>query len=220
MSKILIIDDEVNILMVLKEYCLLEGYEVEVASDGLSGLNLALKQDFDCIILDLMMPNLDGFSVLKRIKAKKDVPIIVLSARNNEDDKLYVLENGGDDYVTKPFSPKEVIARIKLILKRQNNSQDNLFTYKNLIVDILGRSVSVNGEKINLTPKELDILIFLIKNKNIAVSRERLFLNVWKSEYYGDERSLDTHIKMLRKNLGEYKELIVTIRAVGYKFEI
>lgn len=206
--------------MVLKEYCLLEGYEVEVASDGLSGLNLALKQDFDCIILDLMMPNLDGFSVLKRIKAKKDVPIIVLSARNNEDDKLYVLENGGDDYVTKPFSPKEVIARIKLILKRQNNSQDNLFTYKNLIVDILGRSVSVNGEKINLTPKELDILIFLIKNKNIAVSRERLFLNVWKSEYYGDERSLDTHIKMLRKNLGEYKELIVTIRAVGYKFEI
>ncbi len=220
MTKILIVDDEVNIREVVKEYAKVSGFECMEASDGLKAIELVEENDFDCVILDIMMPELDGFSACKKIKKIKNVPIIMLSARQEENDKLFCFEMGVDDYVTKPFSPKELVARIKAVSERHKNQQVLAYNYNGLKIDINARDVYIDDEKIMMTPKEMDLLIYLVQNKNIALSREKILRAVWKYDYYGDDRTVDTHIKMLRHSLGKYRDHIVTVRGMGYKFEI
>ena len=220
MTKILIVDDEVNIREVVKEYAKVSGFECMEASDGLKAIELVEENDFDCVILDIMMPELDGFSACKKIKKIKNVPIIMLSARQEENDKLFCFEMGVDDYVTKPFSPKELVARIKAVSERHKNQQVLAYNYNGLKIDINARDVYIDDEKIMMTPKEMDLLIYLVQNKNIALSREKILRAVWKYDYYGDDRTVDTHIKMLRHSLGKYRNHIVTVRGMGYKFEI
>lgn len=216
---ILIVDDEELIRNVIKEYCAFEGYNTLEANDGLEAIKMVKDNNIDLIILDIMMPNLDGFSSCKEIKKIKNIPIIILSARKEEFDKLYCFDLGIDDYITKPFSPKELMARIKAVTKR-NNIVDK-FIYKGLEIDYLGHTVYIDGNEIKLTPKEYEILTFLVKNKNIAVSRETILSNLWGYTFFGDDRTVDTHIKKLRNNLGpNYRDLIITIRNMGYKFEI
>jgi DNA-binding response OmpR family regulator len=219
MAKLLIVDDELKIREVVREYALLNNYEVAEASDGLEAIEKIKQEDFDCVILDIMMPNLDGFSACKKIKQLKDVPIIMLSARQEEYDKLFGFEIGVDDYVVKPFSPKELMARIKVVVERYKGKENKVYKFEGLEIDILGRVVTIDEIRANLTPKEIDLLIYLIKNKNIALSRSNLLESVWDFDYFGDERTVDTHIKMLRHNLGPYRYFIVTVRGMGYKFE-
>lgn len=215
---ILIVDDEVLIRNVIKEYLLNEGYKVLEAKDGFDALRVISDNKVDLIVLDIMMPKMDGFTCLSEIRKTKNIPVIMLSARKEEIDKLNSFDLGVDDYVTKPFSPKELVARIKAHLKRTTSNNEN-YTYKNLLVDYKGRKVTINGKEVNLTPKEYELLTYFIKNKGIALSREQLLNNVWDYDYYGDDRTVDTHIKMLRKSLGDYRNLIKTIREVGYKYE-
>lgn len=215
---ILIVDDEVLIRNVIKEYLLNEGYKVLEAKDGFDALRVISNNKVDLIVLDIMMPKMDGFTCLSKIRKTKNIPVIMLSARKEETDKLNSFDLGVDDYVTKPFSPKELVARVKAHLKRTTSNNEN-YTYKNLIVDYKGRKVTINGKEVNLTPKEYELLTYFIKNKGIALSREQLLNNVWDYDYYGDDRTVDTHIKMLRKSLGDYRNLIKTIREVGYKYE-
>ena len=218
--KILIVDDEVKIREVVSEYAKASGYECDQACNGKDAVDMVSRNDYDCVILDIMMPELDGFSACKKIKSVKDVPVIMLSARTEEDDKLFSFDIGVDDYVTKPFSPKELMARIRVICERNASRSNEKYTIEGLVIDVLGRSVSIDGEKITLTPKELDLLIYLVKNKNIAVGRDKLLSAVWEMDYYEDDRTIDTHIKMLRKDLGPYADHIVTVRGMGYKFEV
>ena len=220
MTKILIVDDEERIREVVKEYALMEGYECLEASDGLEAVDIALSEDLDLIILDIMMNKLDGFATCQKIKAKKDVPIIMLSARFEEHDKLFSFEIGVDDYVTKPFSPRELMARAKVIIERHQKDAKEAIRVKDLVIDIKGHEVRIAGTKLNLTPKEVDLLIYLASHPNTAFSREQLLEAIWRYDYMGDERTVDTHIKMLRHNLGAYRDRIVTIRGMGYKFEI
>ena len=215
---ILIVDDEVLIRNVIKEYLLNEGYKVLEAKDGFDALRVISDNKVDLIVLDIMMPKMDGFTCLSEIRKTKNIPVIMLSARKEETDKLNSFDLGVDDYVTKPFSPKELVARLKAHLKRTTSNNEN-YTYKNLIVDYKGRKVTINDKEVNLTPKEYELLTYFIKNKGIALSREQLLNNVWDYDYYGDDRTVDTHIKMLRKSLGDYRNLIKTIREVGYKYE-
>lgn len=219
MNRILVVDDEINIREVIKEYASAHGYEVFSACDGLEAIEFVKNNDVDIIILDIMMPNLDGFSTTKKLKAIKDIPIIMLSARFEEHDKLLGFELGIDDYIVKPFSLKELMARIKLILSRRQITRNREAIFEQLVVDFDGKTVSIDGKRINLTPKEYELLVFLIEHKNQALSRDYLLNKVWKYDYYGDDRTIDTHIKMLRKNLGEYRKYIVTVRGTGYKFE-
>lgn len=216
MTTILIVDDEERIREVVKEYCLLEDYNVLEASDGLEALEMVKNNDIDLIVLDVMMPKLDGLSAFSKIKEIKKIPTIILSARSEEYDKLVGFELGVDDYVTKPFSPKELIARIKVILKRKNS--DDKFIYKDLKIDFLGHAVYVDGKELKLTPKEYDLLVYFVKNQNVALSREQLLNKIWDYDFLGEDRTVDTHIKMLRNNLGKYRDLIVTVRGMGYKF--
>lgn len=218
--KVLVVDDEELIRNIIVEYCHNEGYLTDEACDGLEAIEKVKNNDYDIIILDLMMPKLDGYTSYRQIKDIKNIPTIVLSARSEEADKLLGFDLGVDDYMTKPFSPKELMARIRAILKRSNGSDDNLFVYKNLKVDKVGHSVIINDKEVMLTPKEYNLLIYFIDNKNVALSREQLLSKVWGYDFFGDDRTIDTHIKMLRNNLGEYRNLIKTVRAVGYKFEI
>jgi len=225
MLKILIVDDEEMIRNVLKEYAEFEGYTVTEACDGMQAIKICKEQDFDIILMDIMMPKLDGFSAVKEIKKIKDIPVIMLSARGEEYDKLFGFEIGIDDYVVKPFSPKEVIARINGITKRKNSKDKedknpSIQKFEGLEVDFIGRNVFVNGVKAEMTPKEYELLFYLVKNKGIALSREKLLSDVWGFDFYGDDRTVDTHIKMLRGNLKEYRKFIVTLRGMGYKFEI
>lgn len=215
--KILIVDDEKLIRDVIKEYCCNENYEVLLASNGEEALEIVNIEKVDLIILDIMMPKLDGFSLCKQIK-DKNIPIIILSARTDEFEKLLGFELGIDDYVTKPFSPKELIARVKAVLKR-NNKIDDSFTYKTLVVDFKAHNIVIDGENIKFTPKEYDLLVYFINNSNIALTREILLDKIWGYSFFGDDRTIDTHIKMLRNTLGKYRDLIVTVRGVGYKFE-
>lgn len=215
--KLLIVDDEVLIRDVIKEYCLNENYDVCEASNGLDALKIINKENIDLIILDIMMPKLDGFSLCKQIK-DKNIPIIILSARTDEFDKLMGFDLGIEDYVTKPFSPKELMARIKVILKRNNSVKDQ-FVYKDLVVDFKAHTISINHEYLKFTPKEYDLLVYFINNENIALSRETLLDKIWGYSFFGDDRTVDTHVKMLRNTLGEYRDLIVTVRGMGYKFE-
>ncbi len=216
---ILIVDDEELIRNVVKEYLEANNYNVMEAVDGKDAINKIKFNDYDLIILDIMMPNLDGVSVLKEIRETKDVPVIMLSARNQEYDKLEGFEYGADDYITKPFSPKELVARVKSILKRTNKIHDT-FTYKGLVIDYEGHTVSIDGKEVKYTPKEYEILCYLVENKNIAVSRETILEKLWGYSFFGDDRTIDTHIKKIRNGLGKYRDLITTVRGMGYKFEI
>ena len=221
MLKILIVDDEIKIREVVKEYAKVNSYECDEASNGREAIEKVRNGDYDCVIMDIMMPELDGFSACKKIKQiNEDISIIMLSARQEEDDKLFSFEMGVDDYVTKPFSPKELMARIKAVCERNKRPGSERFVYEDLVIDMEGREVLIAGEKVNMTPKEMDLLFYMVENKNIALGRERLLNAVWKLEYFGDDRTVDTHIKMLRKSLGKYRDHVVTVRGMGYKFEI
>lgn len=215
---ILVCDDEELIRNVIKEYLTLNNYIVDEASDGKEAVEKAKNVNYDLIIMDIMMPHMDGYLACKEIKKIKNVPFIMLSARSEEYDKLIGFDLGIDDYVTKPFSPKELVARVKAILKRSNKVEDKL-VFEGLEIDELAHEVKVDNKKVNLTPKEYELLRYLVANKNIALTREQLLVNVWGYDFYGDDRTVDTHIKTLRNNLGKYRKFIVTVRAVGYKFE-
>jgi DNA-binding response OmpR family regulator len=221
--KVLIVDDEEMIRGVLKEYVEFEGYEADEAEDGMEAVKKCKQTDYDMILMDIMMPKLDGFSAVKEIKKMKDVPVIMLSARGEEYDKLFGFELGIDDYVTKPFSPKEVMARVNAIIRRRKASKDpatrDIMKFEGLEIDIAGRNVYVDGQKAELTPKEYELLFYMAQNNGLALSRETLLSEVWGYDFFGDDRTVDTHIKMLRSNLKEYRKFIVTLRSVGYKFE-
>lgn len=221
MAKILAVDDEAKIRMIIKEYAEFEGHEVSEAGDGIEAVEMVKKENFDIIIMDVMMPRLDGYSACKEIQKIKKIPVIMLSARGEEYDKLFGFEIGVDDYVVKPFSPKELMARIRAVLNRANASKnvEDVITYKGLEINFTAREVKIDGQKVSMTPKEYDLLFYLVKNMNIALSREKLLEEVWGFDFYGDDRTVDTHIKMLRNSLGEYRNLIVTLRGMGYKFE-
>lgn len=223
MYKILVADDEQKIREVIKEYAEYEGHTVYEAVDGMQAVDMAKEQDFDIIIMDVMMPRLDGFSACKEIRKFKNTPILMLSARTEEYDKLFGFEMGVDDYVVKPFSPKEVLARINAIIKRNksgNESVGETVKFEGLEINFTARDVFIDGEKANLTPKVYDLLFYLVKNKNIALTRNKLLEEVWGYDFFGDDRTIDTHIKMLRNNLGPYRKFIVTLRGMGYKFQV
>lgn len=216
---ILIVDDEKLLRDVVKEYCLNDNYNVYEAENGLDALQVLEKENIDLIVLDIMMPKMDGYTFFKQMKEKENIPTIVLSARGEEYDKLLGFDLGIDDYLTKPFSPRELMARIKAILKRSNNLvEDNIFIYQGLKVDFKGRVLYIDNEEVYLTPKEFDLLAYFIKNPNTAITRDQLLNKVWGYDYFGDDRTIDSHIKILRNNLGKYRDLIITIRGVGYKF--
>ena len=221
MSKLLVVDDEFRIRQIIRKYAEFEGNSVTEAGDGMEAVRLCRENEYDLILMDVMMPHLDGFSAVKEIRKIKDVPVIMLSARGEEYDKLFAFEIGVDDYVTKPFSPKEVMARINAVTKRRQAkvSGNEVLKFEGLEVDMAGRNVYVSGEKAELTPKEYELLFYLVRNKGIALTREKLLYDVWGFDFYGDDRTVDTHIKMLRGNLKEYRKFIVTLRGLGYKFE-
>ena len=216
--KILIVDDEKNIREVIKEYSILEGYEIKEADSGVKALELLNSEKFDLMILDIMMPIMDGFTLLNSIPKEKRIPTIILSARDDEIDKLEGFDRGIDDYLCKPFSPRELMARVKAILKRTKGDVDS-YSYDKLVVNFLEHTVKIDDKEINITPKEFEILKYFIHNKRIAISREQLLNKIWGYDFYGDDRTVDTHIKMLRNNLGRYRDLIVTVRGIGYKFD-
>ncbi|MBR2990591.1 MAG: response regulator transcription factor [Solobacterium sp.] len=219
MARLLIVDDEKNIREVVREYALMSGYEADEAQDGTEAVDMVRRTDYDCVILDIMMPKLDGYTACRMIKEIKPVPVIMLSARSEEYDKLLGFEVGVDDYVVKPFSPRELMARVKVALERTYRAPSGIMRFGGLAIDAAGRTVTVDGVKANLTPKEIDLLIFMVRNANIALSRQTLLEQVWNYDYFGDDRTVDAHIKMLRHNLGAYRDKIVTVRGMGYKFE-
>ncbi len=221
MSRILVVDDEFGIREIIKKYASFEGYEVQEAVDGMQAVEVALSEDFDLIIMDVMMPELDGFSACKEIRKHKKTPIIMLSARGEEYDRIHGFELGVDDYVVKPFSPRELMMRVGAVIKRSSNERDggDIFTYKGLVVDFSARIVTVNGERVSMTPKEYDLFFYMVKNRGLALTRETLISKVWGYDFFGDDRTLDTHVKLLRKSLGEYSTCVVTLRGVGYRFE-
>lgn len=221
MQRILVVDDEKMIRNVIKEYAEFDGFEVTEAEDGMEAVEICRREDFDLIVMDIMMPKLDGYSAIKEIRKTKQIPVIMLSARGEEYDKLFGFEIGIDDYVVKPFSPKELLARIKAVLKRAAAKEQpmDIIRYEGLEINVTGREVSVDGKPVSLTPKEYDLLFYLVRNKGIALSREKLLEEVWGYDFFGDDRTVDTHIKMLRNSLGEYRKFIKTLRGMGYKFE-
>lgn len=216
--KILVVDDETLIRDVVREYLQLDGFSVEEARDGDEALDKFQQKQFDLVIMDIMMPKKDGFQTLKEMKQIKDIPVLMLSARGEEFDKLIGFDLGIDDYVTKPFSPKELVARVKAITKRRDANPKRL-VFGGLEVDDVAHEVKIDGKLINLTPKEYDLLKYFVSNNHIALSREQLLTNIWGYDFYGDDRTVDTHVKTLRHQLGSYGSCIKTIRKVGYKFE-
>ena len=224
MARLLIVDDEEKIREMIKKYAVFEGHEVAEASDGFTAVKMAEENDYDLIVMDVMMPERDGFSAVKAIRKVKQTPVIMLSARGEEYDRIHGFEVGVDDYVIKPFSVKELMMRIQAILSRRkevatSESNNEIVSYEGLTIDYTARIVTVDGQRVEMSPKEYELLFFLSRNKNIALSRERLLTEVWGYDYYGDDRTLDTHIKLLRRSLGQYQKYIVTVRGVGYRFE-
>ena len=223
MSKLLIVDDEFRIRELIKKYALYEGHEVDEAENGKAAVTKCRNNTYDLIIMDIMMPELDGFGAVEQIRKFSNTPIIMLSARGEEYDRLTGFESGVDDYVIKPFSPKELMMRIAAVLRRaggdQKNDAKNSFVYEGLSIDYAARVVTVDGERVRLTPREYELLYYMVNNKGIALTREQLISKVWGYDFFGDDRTLDTHIKLLRKSLGKYANLIVTLRGVGYRFE-
>jgi DNA-binding response OmpR family regulator len=226
MYRLLVVDDEANIRTVVREYAEFEEYEVVEAENGMEAVTLCKEQDFDLIIMDVMMPRLDGFSACKEIRKRKNIPVIMLSARGEEYDKLFGFEIGIDDYVVKPFSPKELMARVRAVLNRhhttagQQQGNANRLQFEGLEIDLAGREVYVDGQRASMTPKEYDLLFYLVKNKGLALTRDKLLEEVWGYDFFGDDRTVDTHIKMLRGSLGVYRKFIVTLRGMGYKFDV
>jgi len=223
---ILVTDDEENIRKFIRKYAEFEGHTVTEAADGMEAISLCQSKTFDIIIMDIMMPEFDGFSACREIRKICNTPILMLSARGEEYDKINGFEIGVDDYVVKPVSPKELMLRIEAIMRRLKQADDNtsgqqreMVTIEGLIVDFTGRLVYVDGVKTDMSPKEYDLLFYMIRNRNIALSREKLITEVWGYDFYGDDRTLDTHIKLLRKSLDPYNKFIVTLRGVGYRFE-
>lgn len=221
MYNILVVDDEEKIRTLIKKYGEFEGFKVKEASDGMQALDMCDRERFDLIILDIMMPELDGFSVCERIRKSKKIPIIMLSARGEEYDKIRGFEMGIDDYVVKPFSPRELMMRVRAVISRNhiNNEKHDIFEKEGLHIDFTGRIVTIDGTVVSMTPKEYDLLFYFVHNSGIALTRGRLITDVWGYDYYGDDRTLDTHIKLLRSSLGEYRKFLVTLRGVGYRFE-
>ena len=225
MYQILVVEDEENIRSLIKKYAVFEGNVVFEAEDGMQAVEMCRQHpnDYDIIIMDVMMPELDGFSAVKELRKYCQAPVLMLSARGEEYDKIHGFELGVDDYVVKPFSPKELMMRINAILKRVRPTPEEpakeIVRFEGLTIDFTGRIVTVDGKKAELSPKEYDLLFYMVNNRNIALTREKLITNVWGYDFYGDDRTLDTHIKLLRKSLGPYSRFIVTLRGVGYRFE-
>lgn len=223
MYNILVVDDEVKIREIIKKYANFEGHVVTEAANGMEAVKLCREVDFDIIIMDIMMPELDGFSASREIRKIKDIPIVMLSARGEEYDKIHGFEIGIDDYVVKPFSPKELMMRIGAIMNRRNSStkgiKKEIVKMQGIMVDFTARIVTVDDEKLDMSPKEYELLFYMVKNHGIALTRDRLIKDVWGYDFFGDDRTLDTHIKLLRRRLGEYSKYIVTLRGVGYRFE-
>lgn len=218
--RILVVDDELSIHEIVKEYSHLYGYECIGASGGLEAIELVKQHDFDVIIMDIMMPDLDGFVTTKKIKEIKNIPVLMLSARHSEDDKLYGFKMGVDDYMTKPFSAKELMARLNAItLRTSQNTQPTTYVFEGLVVDTLGRFIEVNHKRVNLKNKEYELLLYLIQHEHHVCSREQILQDVWSDDFEGEPRTVDTHIKMLRKSLGPYRHFIMTFRGMGYLFE-
>lgn len=231
MYSILVVDDEARIRSIIKKYAEFEGHKVTEAGDGMEAVMLCRKEKFDMIIMDIMMPELNGFSACREIRKVTETPIIMLSARGEEYDRINGFELGIDDYVVKPFSPKELMLRVEAIMKRVGKRHLSADTEKskNIIVeldggglraDLTARIVYINGERVEMSPKEYELFFYMLENKNIALSREKIINQVWGYDFYGDARTLDTHIKLLRKSLGEYSAHIVTLRGLGYRFEV
>lgn len=224
MSHILIVDDEDKIREVIREYAEFEGYCADEAGDGMTAVEMCKKTHYDAVVLDVMMPRLDGFSTCKEIKKIADIPVLMLSARGEEYDKLFGFEMGIDDYVVKPFSPKEIMARLNVIISRNSKStvsgNSELLKFGGLEINIPARDVFVDGQKTEMTPKEYDLLFYLVRNRNIGLTRDKILSDVWGYDFFGDDRTVDTHIKMLRNSLGNYRDYIVTLRGLGYKFEV
>lgn len=220
MYHILVVDDEPKIRAIIRKYAEFEGYKITEAADGMEAVELCRMRDFDAIVMDVMMPELDGFSACKEIHKLKKIPVIMLSARGEEYDKIHGFELGIDDYVVKPFSPRELMMRLNVVISRNTRTQkrDEL-SFGGLTIDRTARIVWIDGKKLDLSPKEYDLLLYFAQNANIALTREQILNNVWGYDFYGDDRTLDTHIKLLRAQLGEYRRLIVTLRGVGYRFE-
>ena len=219
---ILVVDDEDKIRDIIKKYANFEGYSVTEAANGMEAVEKCQNHKFDIIIMDIMMPELDGFSACREIRKTSDTPVIMLSARGEEYDRIHGFELGIDDYVIKPFSPRELMMRVDAIMKRSKGSmkqENEVFEQGSLAIDFTARTVCVDGERLSLSPKEYDLLFYLVKNRGIALTRERLITEVWGYDFYGDDRTLDTHIKLLRKSLGDCSRYIVTLRGVGYRFE-
>ncbi|MGN0612291.1 MAG: response regulator transcription factor [Porcipelethomonas sp.] len=224
MPDILIVDDEAEIVRLIKRYAEREGYRTAQASNGAEAVEICSREDFDLVIMDVMMPEMDGFKACKEIRRKKDIPVLMLSARGTEYDKLFGFEVGVDDYLTKPFSPKELMARVNVIIKRHRHDipekkKDFILRAGGLEIDTLGRNVFVDGKKTELTAKEYDLLVFLVTNEGIVLTRDRILNGVWGYDYYGDDRTVDWQIKLLRGKIGTYRDRIHTVRGVGYKFE-
>lgn len=223
MSKLLVVDDEFRIRELIRKYAEFEGHTVEEAVDGMQAIEVCRNNTYDLIIMDVMMPELDGFSACREIRKFSDTPVIMLSARGEEYDKIHGFELGSDDYVVKPFSPKELMMRVNAVIKRSegknSESGKDVFTYEGLTVDFSARIVTIDGKRADMTPKEYELFFYMVKNKGLALTREKLISEVWGYDFFGDERTLDTHIKLLRKSLGDYSKCIVTLRGVGYRFE-
>lgn len=221
MSRILIVDDEQKIRLMIRKYAEFEGHEVTEAADGMESVRLCREKDFDAIVMDVMMPELDGFSACREIFKHKHIPVLMLSARGEEYDKIHGFELGIDDYVVKPFSPKELMLRLNVLINRHQRTQmtRDTISFEGLTVDFTGRIVTIDSQKADLSPKEYDLLFYLVRNRNIALTRDKLISEVWGYDFFGDDRTLDTHIKLLRNSLGEYRKFIVTLRGVGYRFE-
>lgn len=223
-NRVLVVDDEERIREIIKKYAEFEGYEITEAGTGMEAIRICEERDFDLIIMDVMMPELDGFSAVRAIRDKKKIPVLMLSARGEEYDRIHGFEIGIDDYVVKPFSPKELMMRAKVIMQRNakgsmDDDEHRVFSLDGLVIDFTARTVTIDGVRTEMSPKEYALLFYLVENRNIALSRERLITEVWGYDYYGDDRTLDTHIKLLRNTLGDYRNHLVTLRGVGYKFE-
>jgi len=216
---ILIVDDEANIRSLIRKYAVHEGYAVEEAANGMAAVDMCRKRSYDLVVMDVMMPEMDGFAACREIRSFSQVPMLMLSARGEEYDRIHGFEMGVDDYVVKPFSPRELMMRIAAIIKRSGGQENEVVSIGEMQVDFTARRVTIGEEALALSPKEYELLFYMVRNRGIALTRERLISEVWGYDFYGDDRTLDTHIKLLRRSLGAYADRITTLRGVGYRFE-